>query len=417
MKDDPPSYGSAVLLGALYLPLAWFATSVLRGKGIVAFGVALLALLATLPRFRAGSRQPLYRVFFLCLLAAATVGGIEAVLRFAPGVLHGWYANFTLNGYHGERGGIYVKDEHLGPRLKPNVRARIYWNGHWWTHDTNADGYRGPVGAPGGAVFLGDSMIYGHGVETEETLPARFARASGLPTANLGQQGTCLVQALMLLREKGLRQKPRYVFVSSHPTDVTDPVEWYSHQELQRFLSEDGYEPFANEVYRRKGVRNVFEWWMVNAAFPLRTGRLLSALVTPPKGVALEHMRPIASAGPFVPTADVLETPFRPDAVDATPDEILGWRVHARALAEMKRLCAASGIALVSLDLGYPRAFSRAIETASAELGIPYCPAGREVLRRAQAGEAMYLANDGHWTPAGCDAMAQQLAAFVNQPR
>jgi hypothetical protein len=39
------------------------------------------------------------------------------------------------------------------------------------------------------------------------------------------------------------------------------------------------------------------------------------------------------------------------------------------------------------------------------------------VLRRAQAGEAMYLANDGHWTPAGCDAMAQQLAAFVNQPR
>ncbi len=410
-----PSARAATAIALAYLPLAWFAACALRGKGLAAFGVALVALAGALRRFAAGRRQPLYRIFFIAVLAATTVGSLELVLRVAPGVLRGWYANLVLNGYHAEGDGIYAPDDHLGRRLEPGVQRAIYWNGYWWRHDANPDGYRGPIAAPGGAVFLGDSMVYGHGVETDETLPARFERATGLSTANLGQQGTCLIQALILLRSKGLALAPRYVFVCSHPTDLDDPFAIYPSEELRRFAAEDDYAPLARAELR--GVaRNPFDWWLKHASAPLRAGRLLSALVTPPRADVLERIRPDAGSGPFIPTAAAVAAPFRPAAPDATADERFGWALHERALAEIARLCAARRIRLVSFDLGYPAAFSSAVEDASRRLGIAYSPAGREILQRAQRGEPMYLPHDGHWSPVGCDAMARALARAIPGP-
>jgi hypothetical protein len=65
---------------------------------------------------------------------------------------------------------------------------------------------------------------------------------------------------------------------------------------------------------------------------------------------------------------------------------------------------------VVLFDIGYPAAFSRAIEDLAREEGLDYNPAGRAVLARAMAGEEMYLRGDGHWTPAGSEAMALELA-------
>ena len=52
---------------------------------------------------------------------------------------------------------------------------RAYWQGHWWRHSANAAGFRGALVDQADAVFLGDSMIYGHGVEDEETVSSQFA--------------------------------------------------------------------------------------------------------------------------------------------------------------------------------------------------------------------------------------------------
>ncbi len=56
------------------------------------------------------------------------------------------------------------------------------------------------------------------------------------------------------------------------------------------------------------------------------------------------------------------------------------------------------------------------MEALAHEVGAAYSDAGRQVLARSQAGERVYLADDGHWSPAGNDAMAEALARSRDLP-
>ncbi len=399
-------------LAVLELVLLWLVSSILRGKGVLVMAAGIAALAAALAAALRGRRQLLYRLFFVTALAAACVLGLEAVLWLAPGLLHGRIANQVLSGYHSELDGIYVPDLYLGRTLRPGFARAMYWNGHVWRHDANADGYRGPRVERAAAVFLGDSMIYGHGVETGETVPARFQAVTGLPSANLGQQGTGPVQALERLRRTGLRLRPRTVFFCAHPTDVMDAVAGYERAELQRFVQQDGYRPLA----RADQEPGVFQFWLARVAIPLRAGRAVRGLMqaAPPDG------RP-AAAGPegvlFLPSREAIAEPFAPLVEGADPDAALGWTVLRRAVAQIAAATREAGAELVIFDIGYPAAFSAAVEGLAGEVGARYADAGRAALVAAQGGADVYLARDGHWSPTGCDLVARRLAAAVSEER
>jgi hypothetical protein len=402
---------AVTLLTALYLVLLWVTSSVLRGKGLILAVLGLLVLWLALSEFGRGRRAFFYRLFFLMTLCAATVLACEGVLYLYPGLPKGRLANYAANGYHGEPGGIYVRDAHLGHAMRPNFQRRMYWNGHIWRHETNADGYRGPRLTKADAVVLGDSMIYGHGIETDQTVPARFGAITGLATANLGQQGICSIQSLELLRRKGLGLSPRLILVCPHFTDPADALETYAPEELSHFLAQEGYRPLAREVFRTPPPLSVFAWWNLHAALPLRTGRALQGIIAEPRDRAMEL--PVPTGGPgdrFVPPAEALATPFDPQSPKAAPEQRLGWQANKRALAEIQREARQIGAKLILFDLGYPTAFSAAVEQVARDIGATYCDVGRHVLARAQAGERMYLAHDGHWTPEGADAIARGLA-------
>jgi hypothetical protein len=76
----------------------------------------------------------------------------------------------------------------------------------------------------------------------------------------------------------------------------------------------------------------------------------------------------------------------------------------------MKGLCDDAGARLVLFDLGYPREFSAAVEALAGALEVRYSPAGRVALERARAGDEVYLADDGHWSPLGSQVVARELA-------
>ncbi len=401
------------VLVVLDMLLLWVATSLLRGKGLLPFAAGLLALGVALVQLRRGRPRALLAVSFVLLLSGAGVLALEATLRLFPGLLRGRVANYTFTGYHGERDGIYRADERLGVSMRPRFRRSMYWNGHWWTHESNESGYRGPQLTSADAVFLGDSMIYGHGVEASDTVPARFEAVTRRKAANLGQQGTCLVQALLLLREKGLSLRPRWVFVSSHPNDPKDALSWYEGEELKRFLREDGYLPWARAEYREEHADSVFDLWMRNAVLPLRGARALHAALKRTHDDKVGINIPPPPAGPFVPSPAALDEPFAPESGS---DELrLGWAVHRHALARIKKECDSIGARMVVFDLGYPRAYSRAVEEAARAIGAAYDPAGQKVLARAVAGDEMYLPGDGHWTRAAADEIARSLAAAVTR--
>ncbi len=415
MKPAAGDRAALALSVVVYLLLLWVVSSLLRGKGLALFLGGVLVLGFALARFARGSRSTLYGLYFLTLLAAVTVLSGEVVLRTSRGLLKGRVGNYVNGGYHDEPEGIYALDPHVGRAMRPGVSRPMYWNGHWWRHDANADGYRGPALERAAAVFLGDSLVYGHGVETGETVAARFAALTGRPAANLGLQGACPVQSLHLLREKGLRLRPEVVFLCLHPNDLADVQYWLDPDEVRRFLADSTRQPHVPLVRRevRAPERSAWDWWLHDAAVPLRSARLLRALAQ--HGATAEGGAPQAesagpSAGPWRPRRAALEEPFAPAQPEASEDVRLAWAAVRHAVERIRDLSEGAGARLVVFDLGYPHAFSSAVEGLAGALGVAYSPAGRVALRRALAGEPVYLADDGHWSPLGNEVVAAELA-------
>jgi hypothetical protein len=391
---------------AAYL-LAWWVISsaASRRHGGIVFAFGLVLLWAGMRAYRRGRPAWLLRLSYLSLLAAAAAVLLEAALHVRPGLLSGRVANFAYTGYHPYRGGIYSIDPHVGQLMRPAVRRWMYWNGHWWRHESNGRGWRGPELDRADAVFLGDSMIYGHGVNEEGTVSAQFARRTGATAANLGQQGTCAVQQLILLRRRGRPLRPRVVFLCAHPTDVEDVTRMYETSEQRRFLADPTYEPRV-----RPGPPARWDplWlWGRHVGLPLRSGGILGTLLrTVREGRTRDQA---AIRDPFLPREDEFsELAAAFSAQDGSA--FLAVRVHEEALREVGRECARLGARLVLFDIGYPRAFAAATEALAGEIGAEYSPAGAAALRRARAGSVVYLANDGHWTAEGAAIVAQALA-------
>src|SRR5436190_13297312 len=116
---------------------------------------------------------------------------LEAVLRQWPTLLGQEFANGALSRYSPKADGIYYVDRRLGIHFMiPNYRTTMYYNGYVWEHRTDALGFRNdPLHVPADVVLLGDSVVYGHGVNFEHTLGHLLERRTGLRVANLGRQG------------------------------------------------------------------------------------------------------------------------------------------------------------------------------------------------------------------------------------
>jgi hypothetical protein len=292
----------------------------------------------------------------------------------------------------------------------------MYWNGHWWRHDTNADGYRGPMLARADAIFLGDSMVYGHGVEQHETLPARFAARTGLAVANLGQQGACMLQSLATFQELGPRLRPRYVFVCTHPTDADDAVDLYGANELRGFVEQGRWPLLVREKYRPRPRWDPLELWAVDLALPLQAAALPGALVRAVLGRVKGEPAPGPAPGPWKPSPEDVAGPYPVFSPRGTSEQELGWAAHRRALSEIKRLGDRLGAHVVLFDIGYPRDLSQAVEATAHELGAQYSAAGLVALNLALSGVEVYLADDGHWTREGNAVVARELARQAGVP-
>jgi hypothetical protein len=165
-------------------------------------------------------------------------------------------------------------------------------------------------------------------------------------------------------------------------------------------------------VAREDQEPGVFQFWLAHVAIPLRAGRALRGLTQK----APQDGRPEAAGPegvPFLPSREAVAEPFAPLGEGTDPDAALGWTVFRRAVERIAAATREAGAELVIFDIGYPTAFSAAIEGLAGEVGARYSDAGRAALAAAQGGADVYLARDGHWSPAGCDLVARRLATAV----
>lgn len=408
------SIGPLTILTTLYALSLWVVTSALdhEGLGLLFVGLAFWAwALLRLRREKPGAAFA--GVLGTCIIAAS-VASIELLLRMKPGLARGEAGNACFAAYNRSTHGIFLRDMEMGHRMKPGQRRAIYGNGYWWTHEANASGYRGQELDRADVVFLGDSMVYGHGVETNQTVPARFEQRTGLKSANLGLSMSSPIQAWMRYEELGTRLRPRWVFLCLHPNDHDDVNGFYETAELERWLDAKATaRPLARQKYWPRPWWDLEDRWTTTWRIPLHIQG----------GLHLAKKRTLARlrkqlAGNAAPAAERLHSPSSDLAAAlATQSRMidsgdldLEWRANRRAIERIRDEVQAKGGTLVLFDLGHPPTFSMFVERLALALGVPYSAAGREVACRAAEGEAMFLEGDGHWTPAGCDAVAERLA-------
>src|SRR5438876_8834213 len=147
---------------------------------------------------------------------------LELTLRAWPTLLGHAFANGALSRYTSRAGGIYYADRGLRMSFMiPNHSATMFANGYVWRHRTDALGFRNDtLHVPADVMLLGDSVVYGHGVDFEHTIGYALEQRSGLRVVNLGRQGDCAFQEAYLLTAYRPVFKPSVVVHVFSPNDI-----------------------------------------------------------------------------------------------------------------------------------------------------------------------------------------------------
>ena len=342
----------------------------------------------------------------LAALAAALAGlaTLEVCLRVLPLRRASALANDVYTAYGSFPGGIYFTEPETRINfMVPGFETENFWNGYSWNHHTDELGFRNPPGLRDRSLLLlGDSLIYGHGVEELATV-AHLLRASyGLPAYNMARQGDCLYQQYILVRLYLDELRPRTVVLFAFLNDFHDLLSYRTAEELER-MPETSLD-FAALRDRVGKLGRDPEYSLRRHAYRLRTLRLLRGLARSLQGEWVPRAE-AAAADPLA-AAVLEEEPFR---------KASGY--YRRALADLHRRTTSAGASLqvVLLDAGAVagpagvRANER-IETmllrASRETGFSFVTT-RDLF--SDCGDC-FLPGDGHLSPQGHARLARFLA-------
>ncbi|HEU4732672.1 MAG TPA: hypothetical protein VFT22_32475 [Kofleriaceae bacterium] len=145
------------------------------------------------------------------LRAAMVLAGLVAGLAVAEAVFHyrdgGAFPHLNL----------YVADPELGVRLMPGETENIAFGGNPITHvRINRDGYRGDELPPGGddILVVGDSQVFGLGVEEDQTFSAVLGKTTGKRVMNGGVPTYGPAEYRAVIAEQLARRHPRTVVLT-----------------------------------------------------------------------------------------------------------------------------------------------------------------------------------------------------------
>jgi hypothetical protein len=164
---------------------------------------------------------------------------IESYLRYFPHTLPHVLGNHLASGYHTGISGIYQDNSRMKVHLmRPNYKKLMYFNGYYWHHETDSMGFRNPINRSSAEIILlGDSMIYGHGVEETSTVRHYLESILQMSVVNLGIQGISIHEEYQVLKTFGVNLHPRFVFLFFLVNDIRGLAETLNDEEMKKFLS------------------------------------------------------------------------------------------------------------------------------------------------------------------------------------
>jgi hypothetical protein len=188
-------------LPSFFMPREWYVRveSVVRAA-LASLGVAMIGLAGRVARFVG---QTPGRAVSMVLAAALALGLGEIVLRRSPPRPVGW----LVPAEEPKR----EPDPRLGWRLTPARVGRVARDGGAVDYAIDANGYRvrrldEPVDRTRPSVlFAGESVMFGEGLDWDDTVPARVGAALGLQPVNAAVHGYSTDQAYLRLEQESPR--------------------------------------------------------------------------------------------------------------------------------------------------------------------------------------------------------------------
>jgi hypothetical protein len=334
---------------------------------------------------------------------------LELLLRSAPSLFPPRYLNHAFSRYGTFPGGIYFQEPLSGASFMfPRDHKRASWNGYFWDHSTDGYGFRNPESGEGREILLlGDSIIYGHGVEEEETAAHLLRERHGHGAYNMSRQGDSLYQHYLLARLYLEEFRPRLVVLFFFLNDLYDVETLRSGDEIRRRPEIEDFDYGAIRAGIEAGGREVPSP-IVSLPYRLASLRLLKGLLTDvigripsPAGAADDGMLP----------------PYLAPYYEAGRFGLLA-QYYRVILADLKERCRRSGadLALVNLSMErvLPPSALPALEQAdtllreiASDLMVEYA----ETSALFRDCEGCFLKNDGHLTAEG----HEKLAFFLHE--
>lgn len=358
------------------------------------------------PRSRAWAK----RLTLLTATALVLLGLLELLLALAPQVFGEQRANAIFSTYDTKPGGIYVREKRSRMRFMwPEFATGNYWNGYRWHHATDGRGFRNPPGTPTEVLLLGDSLVYGHGVEEEATVAHYLRSEHGVGAYNMGRQGAALYDEYVLLRSFLPELAPKAIVLFVFLNDFDDLEVYRTADEITAIPEIDQLDYGALREWNRQlpaRMPSALRRWLWRRP----SLRLLRSAAQDLGGLMLTTPAWAAESAPGPPfLAPLLDSELR--------DRLASY--YQRIFVDLAARCRARAIDLriVYLSFGadpgkYGTAQAIAVELVRAAAELSHLPVDdtRELFSGCSD---CFLAHDGHYTAAGHRRLARFVAETV----
>ncbi len=363
-----------------------------------------------------GRRRPLLRRLGAVLLSSLLgLGILEVALRTLPLKRASTLSNEVYTAYGSFPGGIYFTEPETRINfMVPGFETENFWNGYSWRHRADGLGFRNPPGLKDRSLLLlGDSLIYGHGVEEDQTV-AHLLRARGRPAYSMARQGDCLYQQYVLLRLYRDELAPRTVVLFVFFNDFADLFFYRTREEIEQIP-----ELRLDDRALRQRVADLGR----SPRYPLRRQLYRFRSLRLLHGVAKSFSGDWMARAEAAPAGedDLATAVLQPERF------ALASRYYRRVLGECQRLAAEKGIGfrVVLLDVGAGvgsdgrRAYERLrdfFQETGREVGFSFTTTAGVF---DGCGDC-FLPHDGHLSPQGHARLARfldvKLQAAYNPP-
>ena len=156
----------------------------------------------------------------------------EGILRINPAIAGYNVANeIHPNLGNGPRD-IFIY-ENGTPHMKPNFQTKAYFNGYWWNHSTDDYGFRNPeTYKDPDILLLGDSHIYGHGLEQHQTIAQHLRDNTNYTVLNMARIGDTIDDYVRFISQYNASFNPDHIFHFYYHNDIRD-LNWSKTENQQ----------------------------------------------------------------------------------------------------------------------------------------------------------------------------------------